>query len=151
QFPDEEANTYVNFRRAEGEALWNLGRRDEAEAVYAALVERLPDEAWGYIGWADNYWLFDSSPKDYARAAAIMQRALARPSLHDRSDVLDRLLELYGKWDRPKERAAVAAQLKQISSAQRPALQPAASAPASKAAPRAQKLGRNAPCWCGSG
>lgn len=84
QFPDEGANHYVNFRRAEAESLWTLGRRDDAEAVYAALVERLPDEGWGYIGWADHYWLFDQSLKDYARAEAIMRRALARPKLQDR-------------------------------------------------------------------
>src|SRR6266498_1097748 len=127
QFPDEEANHYVNFRRAEGEALWTLGRRDEAEAVYTALIERLPDEGWGYIGWADHYWLFDKSLKDYARAEAIMQRALARPKLQDRGDVLDRLADLYGEWGKPKEREAIAAQLKQTRSARSPVLTPVAS------------------------
>src|SRR6266498_4512953 len=151
QFPDEEANHYVNFRRAEGESLWTLGRRDEAEAVYAALIERLPDEGWGYIGWADHYWLFDKSLKDYARGEAIMRRALARPKLQDRGDVLERLAELYTEWGKPKEREAIAAQVKQTRSARSPVLAPAAPVPALKAAPNAQKLGRNAPCWCGSG
>ena len=48
QFPGENATHYVNFMRAQGEALWHLGRQAEAEAVYASLVERFPDEAWGY-------------------------------------------------------------------------------------------------------
>jgi len=151
QFPDEEANHYVNFRRAEGESLWTLDRRDEAEAVYAALIERLPDEGWAYIGWADHYWLFDKSLTDYARAEAIMRRALARPKLQDRGDVLERLADLYAEWGKPKEREAIAAQLKQTRSARSPVLAPAAPVPALKAAPNAQKLGRNAPCWCGSG
>ncbi|MBU1878803.1 MAG: hypothetical protein KJ734_07625, partial [Chloroflexi bacterium] len=81
QFPDEDANRQVNMLRAQGEALWNLGQRTEAEAVYEALVERLPDEGWGYIGWSDNYWLWGApDPKEYDRAEAILQRALARPN-----------------------------------------------------------------------
>jgi len=148
QFPDEEASTYVNFMRAQGEAQWYLGRRDEADATYAVLIERYPDEGWAYIGWSDNYWLFDSSPKDYARAEAIMRRALGRPTLQDRSDVLDRLAELYGKWGKPGEQAVVAAQLKQIGSARHRA-QTSGTVPA--LARGAQKLGRNASCWCGSG
>jgi tetratricopeptide (TPR) repeat protein len=50
QFPDEEANTYVNFMRAQGEAQWYLGRRDKADATYAALIERYPDAGWATIG-----------------------------------------------------------------------------------------------------
>jgi tetratricopeptide (TPR) repeat protein len=149
RFPDEEANSYVNFIRAQGEAQWHLGQRDEAEATYAALVERFPDEGWGYVGWADHYWLYDRSPKDYARAEAIMQRGLARPTLQDRGDVLERLAELYGEWGKPKEQAAVAALRKRNLSSSH--LAPTSIASISTAAPRAHKLGRNAPCWCGSG
>jgi len=57
RFPDSDTSFWISFTRAEGEALWQLGRRAEADAVYAALVERFPTEAWGYIGWADQYWL----------------------------------------------------------------------------------------------
>lgn len=84
QFPDEDGLRYLNMRRAEGEALWHPGRQAEAEAVYRALVEKLPDEAWAYIGWADNYYLWRDSAKDYPSAEAILQQALARPNLKDR-------------------------------------------------------------------
>lgn len=40
-FPDEAAERYLEFRRAEGEALWALGRTAEAEAVFQALVKKL--------------------------------------------------------------------------------------------------------------
>ena len=40
-----------------------------------AEVAWLPDEGWGYIGWADQYWLYDRSAKDYARGAAILSQA----------------------------------------------------------------------------
>jgi tetratricopeptide (TPR) repeat protein len=113
RFPDPNDLMYLNFRRAEGEALWGLGRQDEAEAVYAALVERLPDDAWSYIGWADQYWLLYSAPKDYARAEGIMQRALARPRLTDRRDMLERLKDLYVEWDKPDRAAEIGAELEQ--------------------------------------
>ena len=140
-FPEEDTLTQLNFRRNEAEALWDLGRKAEAEAVYAALLEQFPDEGWGYIGWADSYWLNDDSPKDYAQAEAILQRALARPGLNDRDDVLDRLQELHKERSGPKEKIAARS-----------------SPPRAAAAPRlppmratGPKLGRNEPCWCGSG
>jgi predicted nucleic acid-binding protein len=71
-----------------------MGEVKAAEARFAALIEASPDWAWGYIGWSDQYWLFKNSPKDYDKAEAILQRALARPNLEDRSDVLDRLNDL---------------------------------------------------------
>ena len=107
QFPDVGVNRYVNFTRAEGEALWDLGRRAEAESVYKGLVERLPDQGWGYIGWSDHYWLWgDLEPKEYEKAEAILQRALARPDLCYRNDVLERLEGLYEEWDRPEKQAS---------------------------------------------
>ncbi len=103
QFPDEDEDTHLNFGRGQGEALWELGKHSEAEAVYTALVERLPDEAWAYIGWADQYWLMNNSQKQYDRAEAIMQQALKRPHLKDRSDLCDRLAALYDEWGKPEK------------------------------------------------
>lgn len=111
QFPDEDEDHYIMFRRAEGEALWYLERYAEAEAVYQALVERLPDKGWGYIGWSDQYYWGHGRAVDYGRAEAILLQALERPPLEDRVDVLDRLARLYEKWGRPEKQRAVAAQL----------------------------------------
>jgi tetratricopeptide (TPR) repeat protein len=151
RFPDSEPETVVNMLRAQGEALWRMGRRPEAEATYAALVERLPDEGWGYIGWSDQYWLMhqkDASP-EYELGESILKLALIRPSLCDREDVLERLAELYGEWDKPDEQARTAAELAKLRQAQAghgaaPVVR--VPAPASKGKP-----GRNEPCWCGSG
>ncbi len=95
-FPDADADTVVNLRRAEGEALWRLGRQAEAEAVFQTLIEQLPDKAWGYIGWADHYYnLQPDQPTDYPRAETILLQAMARPNLEDRRDVIERLANLY--------------------------------------------------------
>lgn len=83
-----------NFLRAEAEAHWRLGEIKMAEVKFAALIDENPDWAWGYINWSDLYWLFRAAPKDYDRAEAILERALARPNLEDRGDALDRLEEL---------------------------------------------------------
>jgi tetratricopeptide (TPR) repeat protein len=110
RFPDEDANRQVMFGRAEGEALWRLGRQAEAEAVYQALVNNFPDEGWAYIGWSDEYYLWREDEKDYESGEAILLRALARPSLEDRVDVLNRLTRLYEKWGKPDKLETVAAQ-----------------------------------------
>jgi tetratricopeptide (TPR) repeat protein len=150
QFPDESPETHVNFIRAQGEALWELGRRGEAEAVYAALVARFPDDAWGYIGWADHYWLSPDSPKEYARAESIMTPALARAELRDRNHLLERLRELYtesGQRDKlerlDREGAPGRIHLHTVAND--------APAPPQRPARQAPPPGRNDPCWCGSG
>lgn len=110
-FPDEADEQYVEFRRAEGEALWALGQTAEAEAVFQALVQKLPHKGWAYIGWSDEYYLMKDSPKAYAPAETILRQALAQPNLEDRKWVLDRLKGLYEEWGKPEAAAAVAAEL----------------------------------------
>jgi tetratricopeptide (TPR) repeat protein len=153
RFPEMETLVYVNFTRAHGEALWELGRRGESEAVYAALVERLPDEGWAYIGWADNYWLLKGAPKEYAQAVAILQRALARRNLKDRNHVLERLAELYDEWGKPDQRADAAAERDRLQAQPQSISSPTPFAPAlpPQSSPSSGKPKRNAPCWCGSG
>lgn len=157
RFPDESSLAYLNMRRAEADALWELDRRAEAETVFSALAERLPDEAWCYIGWADCYWLLDDSPKDYETAEAIMRRALERPNLLERADLLERLADLYDAWGKSAERDAiwVALEALQVRSERPREPTPPTSLEAlpqeAPAAPPRQRLGRNDPCWCGSG
>ncbi len=129
RFPDVGTSHHVNFLRAQGDALWNLGRRDEAEACYEKLVERFPDEGWGYIAWSDQYWLWGApEAKEYEKAAAILKRALANADLNDRRDVMDRLTSIRQEWNQSGRPGA-----------------------SSGTPPPAQRPGRNAPCWCGSG
>jgi tetratricopeptide (TPR) repeat protein len=90
-FPDQDSLTVINVVRAEGESVWHLGRKAEAEAVFAALIERFPDDGMAYLGWSQLYWLEDESQQDFARAEAILQRALARPQLRYREELQDQL------------------------------------------------------------
>jgi tetratricopeptide (TPR) repeat protein len=142
QFPKEDADRQVIFRNAEGEALWYLGRYDKAETVYRRMVARFPDKGWAHIFWASRYWFpSDSPPPDYERAEALLQRALERPQLEDREDVLERLADVYESWGKKRERAQTLARLQRERRGGRSA----------KAVPPLEKPGRNDPCWCGSG
>jgi len=156
QFPDEDADTQVNFIRGQGEALWELGRRAEAEAAYAALVERYPDKGWACIGWSDQYWQWGApDPREYGRAEVILQQALARPRLEDRADVLDRLCSLYSEWGHKDKLAEATAQLEQVTRKAETLGSfsdlPGPLSPAQPIAAQPRKLGRNESCWCGSG
>lgn len=113
QFSDEDVNSYVNFCRAEGEALWQLGKQAEAEAIYQSLVEKFPEQGWAYIGWSDEYYFWSRREKDYASGEAILLRALEQPNLEDREDVLERLMGLYREWGQPEKQTRLLAKLDQ--------------------------------------
>lgn len=111
RFPDADVNRHVMFRRAEAEALWQLGRQEEAEAVYQVLVSRFSNEGWAYIGWSDEYYMWPEREQDYEAGEAILLRALDRPDLDDREYVVDRLTRLYEKWNKPEKQKPLTDQL----------------------------------------
>lgn len=60
--------TLGNFYGAEAESYGHLGEFEMAERKFKYLAGRYPIYAWGYINWADGYWLFPfdkAAPKDY--------------------------------------------------------------------------------------
>jgi hypothetical protein len=159
QFPDESDDSYVNLKRAEGEALWELGRQTEAETVYQALITKLPHKAWGHIGWADQYTWGHGRSIDYERAEDILLQAMYQPDLDEPVDVAKRLMDLYEARGWPKEIPESVIDLiehlqsqevllkAEIALLEREQRQLQAEAAASKP----KKLKRNQPCWCGSG
>jgi tetratricopeptide (TPR) repeat protein len=109
-FSEESALNLGNFRGYEAHSLWELGQREQAEALFQALTETFPTFAWGYIWWGDCYWMSDWSYEhapDYDRAASIYRQALAQPALEDRGDVQDRLDDLADERAHPEKRDAI--------------------------------------------
>lgn len=157
RFPDVDANRHVSFRRAEAEALWQLGKQAEAETVYRALVDAFPDEGWAYIGWSDEYYLWRRRAKDYEKGEAILLQALKQPDLEDRRDVLDRLASLYEKSGQQEKQMQILAELNELGGTGRRSRFEAPAKPVqAPETPRAtaspsRPPKRNAPCWCGSG
>ena len=80
-FPETTTLIIQNMRSAVAVALFDLGRVDEGETEFEALVSEYPDFVWSYIKWGDMYWqsqYHDEIPLDYEKAEEIYRRALSR-------------------------------------------------------------------------
>jgi hypothetical protein len=156
RFPEMDDLCLLNLMRAEGEALWELGRRVESEAVYQELIARLPDQGWAYIGWSDHYHWARGGAVDYTRVETLLLQALQRPNLEDRIDVLDRLVGLYTAMDRPDKVVPLYGEMDRLrgqkGAQSREMMQALEQMAMPTIGPQGQvKLSRNDPCWCGSG
>jgi tetratricopeptide (TPR) repeat protein len=89
-FPESDELIVHNMRRAEAESYFKLGKIEEGDQAFQSLIRDYPDNAWGYIGWGDEYRLNDAK-----RAEKIYRMAL-EINLEDREDVVDRLRSLEG-------------------------------------------------------
>ena len=97
--PESAPLIIENMLRAEAESYFALGKQNEGEAAFEALVRDFPNSAWVYIGWGDMYCLYrvnDNIPCDYEKAEKIYRMALDN-DVDEREAVLDRLEELEGK------------------------------------------------------
>ncbi len=165
RFPNEDPDVLIDLESAKAASLWALGERNEAETTYVELVKRFPDFAWAAINWAAEYWVWDDRPCEFEKAELILTRALARPKLKNRADLLEHLGDLYRAWDKPElvarfeEEYELAAARERREELEREEDEFEAHdahgdyLPLKAATPlrMVAKIGRNAPCWCGSG
>jgi hypothetical protein len=112
-FPDEEPLTRANWRQAEADVLFRLGRGAEASAIMEELVTEFPTWGWLYSNWARHY-LRQSDENGDAAAERILRRALEEPELELRHIVLESLIDLYERSGRPEEAAPCRKELRQI-------------------------------------
>jgi hypothetical protein len=54
-FSDTEELLIHSMKRGQAKSHFALGREEEGERLFQALIERFPDNAWSYIGWGDMY------------------------------------------------------------------------------------------------
>jgi tetratricopeptide (TPR) repeat protein len=95
-FPESDPLILINMKRAEAEALFELGRIEEGERAFEALIKEFPDSVWGYIGWGDMYSIFrpeDYVPFDYEKAKKIYRMGLEKAT-DNREVLLSRLESL---------------------------------------------------------
>ncbi len=94
-FPNSDELLILNMRRAEAESYFSLGKVEQGNQAFEALIKDFPDNVWGYIGWADMYYLFNSSgiEKNLMKAKEIYQRALKINS-EEKKYVIERLESL---------------------------------------------------------
>lgn len=104
RFPQTNEGIIQNMLRSEAEAYALLGNIKKAEKLFEAIVERFPDNVWGYAGWGDMYSdddLFGKKVIDYGRAEKIYKTALTKCSvdidvIYERLDILKEKKEKYG-------------------------------------------------------
>jgi tetratricopeptide (TPR) repeat protein len=107
-FPNESQLFTENKRRWIAESHAKLGRRDVSDELYRNWLVSDPAWGWGWIGWADTYFLVvRDDARDTARAEAILHQGLAVADVRDRADLLDRLAAIYEDTGRESEAAEV--------------------------------------------
>jgi len=92
-----------NWRRALAESYYELGETDRAEALYRDWLTTDPRWGWGWIGWSDCYRFTRTELKDLNRSEQRLREGLAIPDVRDRPDLAERLADLYDEQGRSKE------------------------------------------------
>jgi hypothetical protein len=112
QFSVEGDLTTENMRRALAEATFNVRGPAEGDALFEQWLKHDPQWGWGWIGWADCYFLFATDQnRDLERAEELLKRALNVPGVRDYNDILDRLGEFYEQQGRHAEAEAIRTRL----------------------------------------
>ena len=145
RFPREDQLLTENRRRALGGAYFDAGMTEKAEELFRSWLDADPAWGWGWIGWADLYLPWAGRPADLARAEKLLRRGYRVPGVRDRVFIAERLQEVCQDSGRPGEARQFGEQAERL---RHGPLRPA-SAP--EGTTRTVKVGRNAPCPCGSG
>lgn len=160
-----------NTRRAIADSHYALGHSAECDRLYQAWLNDDPTWGWGYIGWSDCYRFGAGNAEiDLAKAERIISQALAVADLHDRADVIDRAIEIYTGIGDEEKATELQAELEQLLATDEEPLpkfdmnafgqeahdykqrQTPLDNKQLQAPPvRAEHIGRNDPCPCGSG
>jgi hypothetical protein len=107
-FPLEDTLILQNKRRQIAGLHANLGRGDVSDRLYRGWLDADPSWGWGWIGWADTYFLGASGDRRQPeRAEALLLDGLAVPDVRGLAEVLDRLVIVYEETGRRDEAAGL--------------------------------------------
>ena len=155
RFPREDQELTENRRRALGGAYFDAGMTEKAEELFGSWLDADPGWGWGWIGWADCYLPWGGRTADFGQAEELLSRGYRVPGVRDRGDIAARLQEMCEDSGRPGEARQFGEQARRLrDEALRPAARPAPTpgpGPGPGNTARTVKVGRNAPCPCGSG
>ena len=158
RFPREDQLMTENCRRALAESYFEAGLTGKAGELYTAWLAADPGWGWGWIGWADCYSAGWRASRDYGRAEELLRRGYAVPEVRDQADIASRLRDLCQETGRPGEAHEFAdldfgpegLPLNQFDDVMQALRAQPSGSPRSGSPARATKVGRNAPCPCGS-
>ena len=94
---DNQVRNLGNVRNSLAESYFRGGKVEEANALYRKWLTIEPEWGWGWIAWADNFWLFTKSSgmkKDYDKAKEILVEGLSVPKVSDRNYLEERFVDL---------------------------------------------------------
>ncbi|MFQ5887636.1 MAG: SEC-C metal-binding domain-containing protein [Candidatus Hydrothermarchaeales archaeon] len=74
-FPETNESIIHGMLRAVSETYADMGDIKTAEKLFEELVEKFPDNIWGYVGWGDMY-RYNRRLLDYERAGEIYRMGL---------------------------------------------------------------------------
>jgi len=78
-------------RRSYAECYVEKGELGSCDSLYKKWLEQEPDWGWGWIGWADCYWLFSYKGKqNLIKARSILEKGLLIHGIKDKNHMLDR-------------------------------------------------------------
>ncbi len=164
----EEMTTH-NYKRSLAETYYLMGQPEFGEKHFIQLIEEYPDNAWGYIGYSDQYWL-EKDNKNYKKALEILNEAYNRRTVDDSNDIVERLtglhiaikekeLEEYLKKEKPDERRPIVPEYRTLYQELLERRKRISTKSERKniyknngqTIVKGRKIGRNEPCPCGSG
>ena len=149
RFPREDQLLTENRRRTMAQAYFDAGMAEKAEELFGSWLGADPGWGWGWIGWADCYLPRAGRPADLPRAEKLLHRGYRVPGVRDRDFIAERLQEVCEDGGRPGEARQFGEQAERLR--QKPLRPAARPAPSAGTTARRVKVGRNAPCPCGSG
>jgi tetratricopeptide (TPR) repeat protein len=144
-----------NTRRAIAESHFELGNEEECDRLFSMWLESDPDWCWGYIGWSDCYFFKkERTDADLEKAETIIAKALSQKGIRDRLYVVERAEEIYRAMGNNEKAAELEKEMTELKKKMTEAeeegiieLEKSITAGPIKA----EKIGRNSPCPCGSG
>jgi tetratricopeptide (TPR) repeat protein len=135
-----------NARIAIAEAHYEIGDESGGEQLFKEWILEDPDNCWPYCGWSDCCRV-DRSGAGNEKAEKILLAGYERSGLRDKEYVVDRLITIYKEMGvKPERIEELKKKYDELQRAKRKTNKLHSPAPA-----KSEKIGRNAPCPCGSG
>jgi len=107
RFPHEGSLVIENMKRAIAESYFKIGQPQKAETLFKKWLEEDPQWGWGWIGWSDSYWLYHGESKNYKRAEGLLREGLSVKNVRDRNDLLMRVQSLYSETGEEEEAKSI--------------------------------------------
>jgi len=83
-----------NLKRSLAETYYLIDQPEIGEQHFIQLIENYPDNAWGYIGYSDEYCMNYSKCKDFNKAFKILNEAYNRLTITESDIIVERLTDL---------------------------------------------------------